>query len=464
MVNDRVSIASKKWKLGTTQIIVFGFMAVILLGGLLLSLPISSADGNFTPFIDAVFTSTTSVCVTGLTTVATYSHWSIFGKVIILILIQLGGLGVICFGISLLIALGRRITMKERLVIQESYNYESFKGLVKLVRRVLKGTLAVELIGAVMYSLQFVPEYGLLKGTVYSIFHSISAFCNAGLDLIGDNSFEKYATNPIVNLTTIFLIVTGGIGFMVWWDIKKVFKNARTNGKIRGQLFSKLTLHSKLAISVTAFLIITGTLLIFMFEFTNPETIGDMSADKKLMASAFQAVTTRTAGILTIAQQNMRDATYILTLVLMFIGGSPVGTAGGVKTTTVAMLFFVVISVIKGKRDTELFHRKISNDNIRTGLAVFIIYTLALFVGITVLSITEPLPLKNLVFECVSAIATVGLGTGITSELSTIGKMIIICLMYIGRIGPITMAMAFNLKKTDTSNRRELAEKKIIVG
>ncbi len=454
----------KKSKLSTTNIIIIGFAGIILLGGFLLMLPFSSADGTYTPFVDALFTSGTSVCVTGLTTLVTATHWSLTGKIIILVLIQLGGLGVVCCGILIMVAVGKKITMKERLLIQESYGLETNKGLVTLIIQIFKWSVLIEFIGAIIMSPVFIPEYGILKGIFYSIFHSVSAFCNAGLDLIGDFSYIPYNNNPIILITTMCLIVFGGIGFIVWKDVSRVIRDLKNTPRIREHLFKKLSLHSKIAITTTVFLIISGALLVFIFEFTNDKTLANMSTPFKVMNSFFQSITSRTAGFASIPQVGFRDATTIIVMILMFIGGSPTGTAGGMKTTTIAMLMAMMISVIKGKRDTEIFHRRIATDNIKTGFAVVIIGCIFLITGLLLLSITENLPLKDLAFEAVSAISTTGLSRGITSSLTSFGKVIIIIMMFVGRIGPITMAVAFTLKTSKTNNMHELPKKRIIVG
>lgn len=452
--------------LSAVQKIAFGFLSLILIGAILLCTPLASADGTFTSPIDGLFTATTSVCVTGLTTVTTATHWSIFGKVIILMLIQLGGLGVVCASMGVLIIIRRKITMRERLLIQAAYNLDSIDGMVRLIRNVIKGAFVVEGMGAVFYAFAFVPEYGLAKGIWYSVFHSVSAFCNAGIDLIGDSSLYVYRDDILVNLVTIVLIISGGIGFIVWWDIKKVFVKAFKIRKIRGQIFSRLTVHSKLAITTTIICIITGMVIFFIIEYNNVETIGEMDAGHKVLTSLFQSVTTRTAGFATIPQESFRETSYIIIVVLMLIGGSPMGTAGGFKTTTLAMVFLSARSVLKGRKNTEVFKRKISSDNIRTAIAVLSIVMAISIVGVFILSAIEPFALKDIVFEVTSAMGTVGLTRGITPNLSTVGKLVICIVMFAGRIGPITLVMAFNSRKKSEkmTNMRELAETKILIG
>lgn len=481
-MEERENINGKNKKqlsyFSTTRLVALGFLLIIIVGTILLMLPIASASGTMTPLVDALFTTVTSVCVTGLVTVTTATHWSLFGHVVILILIQLGGLGVICCGIAFVMLLKRKIGLRERIMIQESYGLDNqfgsgdmehgvrrgLTGYDGLIKRIIRGTFIIEAIGAVGYAIRFVPDFGWGKGVWYSVFHSVSAFCNAGLDIIGETSLMPYKTDIVVNLTTIFLIVTGGIGFVVWWDVLGAVRNAWRNKKYKNMIFRKLSLHSKLAITTTLILIIGGAALIFAFEYNNPATMGDEAIGGKVLMSFFQSVTTRTAGFLTILQENMTDAAYLITLGLMFIGGSPMGTAGGVKTTTIAMVVVCIISVIRGKKDIEAFDRKISSDNVRTGLTVIGISVMALLMAIILLTIIEPFSLKTIVFECVSAIATVGLGAGMTPYLSAAGKLVLAALMYIGRIGPITMAMAFSAKRSATMDGIELAEKKIIIG
>lgn len=453
----------KEFNFSTTQMIAGGFLIAIFVGAFLLTLPISSANGDFTPFIDALFTSTTSICVTGLTTVTTLTHWSLFGKLVILALIQFGGLGVITFTTTILLILGRRITLKDRLLIQDAYNLNTLRGLVKLTIKIIKGTLIIEGMGAIFFSFTFIPEFGLIRGIWKSIFHSVSAFCNAGIDLIGDYSFAPYQNNVIINFTTMALIIVGGIGFPVWWDVLKVIKNTIKNKCSVKCFFTKLELHTKLALSMTAILIFGGAILILLFEYRNSNTIANLSFGQKVMSSIFQSVTTRTAGFFTIPQADFTNASSFLSIILMFIGGSPSGTAGGVKTVTVATLFIATISIIKGRADVEIFGRKIEDTIVKKGMAIFMISFFVLLVSTALLSLVEHKDFFDIIFETTSALATVGLTRGITPSLSGIGKLIIICTMYLGRIGPITMALAFNTKK-EKSKSRALPAKDIMVG
>ena len=447
-------------ELTTTQIIAFGFLGAIVVGTLLLMLPLSSSEGIWTKPIDALFTATTSVCVTGLTTVTTAEHWSIFGQIVILILIQMGGLGVVTFTTLLLLVASKRITLKERMLIRDAYNLNSLNGLVKLTKRIVKGTVIVEGIGALLYMPVFVRDKGIY-GIFAAIFNSISAFCNAGMDLIGDSSLSVYRDNPIVNITTMLLIIIGGIGFYVWWDIIKVAEKKKKNKKIR--MWNSFELHTKLVLVVTLLLIAGGALLIFILEYNNDNTMGGLGILQKIQASFFQSVTTRTAGFFTIPQENFTDASAFVSLILMFIGGSPAGTAGGVKTVTVALVLFTVISIIKNREETEIFGRSISSSNVRKGIAIIFISFGMLIISMSALSFAQGGDFLDSLFEVTSAIATVGLTRGMTTQLNDIGKMIIILTMYIGRIGPISLALFFNAGKGKEVNRR-YPKGKILVG
>ena len=428
----------KKFSLTTTQIIMLSFLAVIFLGSLLLSLPISSADGEAVPYLDALFTATTATCVTGLVTLTTASAWSVFGQAVILVLIQVGGLGVVTIMSALMILLQKRMGIGDRLLIQDAFNLNSLSGIVRFVKRVILGTALVEGIGALLYMTVFVPEFGL-RGIWIAVFTSISAFCNAGMDIIADNSLISYATNPIINLVTCALIVLGGIGYIVWWDVMGLRKGAA--GRRR------LSLHRKIAISTTRLLIFGGGLLILLFEYHNPRTIAELSLFDKLQVSLFQAATTRTAGFATVPQQDLTNASSILCLLLMFIGGSPVGTAGGIKTVTIAVLVASALSSIRNRQEVTLFQRNISKQAVSKAVAVTTMSFVILFTSTLLLSAVSPGDPLDILFETVSATATVGLSRDLTPYLNAYGKIIIIGTMYLGRVGPISLALALNSGK-----------------
>ena len=433
----------RKISLSTTQLIILSFLITILLGSALLVLPISSATGESVAYIDALFTATTSVCVTGLVTVTTATTWSIFGQAVILFLIQIGGLGVITVVSRLMFVLQRRMSIGERLLIQDAFNLNTMAGLGKFVNSVLLGTLIVETAGAVLYMFVFIPEYGAY-GIWMSFFTSVSAFCNAGIDLIGSNSLCDYATNPLINFTTCMLIALGGIGYVVWWDVIRVMKSRSISKK---RAFKHLTLHSKIAITTTLALIFGGAALTFAFEYNNPGTIGSFSLFDKIQASFFQSVTTRTAGFATIPQENLTAASTVVSLILMFIGGSPIGTAGGVKTVTIAVLVCSAFATIRNKNQSTVFNRKIVGDSIRKAVGVVVMFASVMFTSIILLSLATDASLDAVLYESVSATATVGLSKNLTSSLNVFGKLVIIMTMYFGRIGPISLAVALSSNK-----------------
>lgn len=434
----------KKLSLSTTQIILLGFLITIFIGSILLSLPVSSADGQAVPYIDALFTATTATCVTGLVTVPTATTWSLFGQVVILVLIQIGGLGIITIMTGVMLLLNRRIGVSDRLLIQDAFNLNTMSGLVSFVRKVLLGTLIIEGIGAALYMLVFVPEFGA-RGIWISVFNSVSAFCNAGMDIIGLNSLCGYATDPLVNFTTSALIVLGGIGYIVWWDVIRVLK---TRTKQNRKVFRHLTLHSKIAISSTLVLLVSGTVLFLIFEYNNPLTIQSLSLFDKLQVASFQSVTTRTAGFATVPQENLTNASSMVALLLMFIGGSPVGTAGGAKTVTMAVLVCSAISSIRNRNETTLFGRSVSRQSITKAVAVVTASFAIVFTSTVLLSAVMETSALDILFETVSATATVGLSRNLTGSLNLAGKIIIIVTMYFGRVGPISLAVALGSKKT----------------
>lgn len=444
----------KKFALSTTWIIMLSFLVAIFIGSILLYLPISTADGKGVSYIDALFTSTTATCVTGLVTLPTASTWSIFGQIVLLILIQIGGLGVVTVVSGFMISLNKKFSFKDRLLLQDTFNLNSLSGIVAFVKKVIKGTLIVEGIGAALYMTVFVPEFGA-KGIWISVFNSVSAFCNAGIDIIAENSLCSYMTNPVINFTTMLLIILGGIGYIVWWDVIRVAGLTKQYGI---KSLKKLTLHSKIAISTTLLLIFGGALIVFIFEADNPLTVKDSSLFEKLQFSLFQSVTTRTAGFATVPQENLTNGASFISLVMMFIGGSPVGTAGGIKTVTAAVVFATVMSTIKNRNETELFNRTLPQKAISKAVAVcgmsFVIMLLSTFL----LTLVCDAPALDILYETVSATATVGLTRNLTASLNSWGKIIIIGTMYLGRIGPISLAFAFGTRKENKNIIRNPVE------
>ena len=434
----------KKWiKLSTTQKIMLSFLAAIAVGSILLALPFSSATGEAVPYMDALFTATTSICVTGLVTVPTYSTWSVWGQIIILILIQLGGLGVITVMYGVMMGLHRRLGLGKRQMLQDVFNLNNISGIVKFLRKVLIGTLVVEGTGALLYMTVFVPKYGL-RGIWISIFNAISAFCNAGMDIMGEDSLCGYVFQPVVNLVTMLLIVLGGLGYIVWWDVLRVLKNIRTQ---KLKCFRQLTLHSKIALTMTVSLILIGAAAFYAFEYNNPLTMKDFTTGQRIWASLFQSVTTRTAGFATIPQQDLTNTSAIISVLLMLVGGSPVGTAGGIKTVTIAVLLVSMFATIRNKEDAELYHRNIPKQAVNKSVAVVSMFFLIASLSTILLSAVTDADVIDIVYETVSATATVGLTRNLTATLPALGKMIIIVTMYLGRVGPISLVVAFSTQK-----------------
>ena len=460
---DRREKSPRRVRLNTMQIVALGFFGVIFLGGVILWLPVCNQKPI--EFIDALFTSVTSVCVTGLVTVIPAEQFTLFGQIVVLILIQIGGLGVIACLASFFLILGKRIPMKGRIVIQEAYGLDTLSGLVKFIIRIVRGTFIVEGIGAVLFSIKFVPEFGAARGIWYGIFHSISGFCNAGIDIIGSTSFMEYVDSPLVSLTTMFLIVMGGLGFPVWHDVYVTAKKGAGEKGARKRIFTRLGLQSKIVLSMTAFLILFGTVGYFLLEFNNPETMGNLSVPEKVMASAFQSVTTRTAGFASVSQSGLTESSRLLGCILMFIGGSPAGTAGGIKTTTTAMLLLTAVSVLRGRRDTECFGRRIEAGTVRSGITIMLLTFLFWLAGVAALSVFEPgTDFIDLMYEASSAIGTVGLSADLTPHLTTASHIVLMVMMYAGRIGPVTMALVFAGRADKSVQFRELPEKKIMLG
>jgi len=435
----------RKISLSTTQIILLSFVIAIGVGSLLLALPISSASGKAVPYLDALFTATTSTCVTGLVTLPTATTWSVFGQVVILILIQIGGLGIITIMSGFMLMLNRKMGIGDKLLLQDAFNLNTMSGLAKFIRNILLGTLIIECIGALLYMTVFVPDFGA-RGIWISVFNSVSAFCNAGIDIIGENSLYAYAQNPVINAVTSALIILGGIGYIVWWDVLRVFRTRTAKNR---RIFRHLTLHSKIAIVSTLVLIFGGGLLLFIVEYNNTDTIGGLSLGGKIQVSLFQSVTTRTAGFASVPQENLTGAGAIISMVLMLIGGSPVGTAGGIKTVTATVLMCSALSTVRNKDTATLFNRAISADSIRKAVAVAATFVCILVSSATLLSMTTDAPTLDVLYEAMSATATVGLSRNVTSGLDSLGKIIIIFTMYFGRVGPISLAVALGSRGKD---------------
>lgn len=442
-------------KSNPAQVLVLGFAALIFIGATLLNLPMASASGKSIGFIDAFFTATSAVSVTGLVVVNTAAHWSLFGKVVILLLIQIGGLGFMTMATLVPLLIGKKITLKDRLIMQEELNQFSLSGVVKLTRYIIISTFVIEGIGTVLLSFKFIPEYGIGKGLWYSVFHAISAYCNAGFDIIG-NSLESYVTSPIINGTISLLVILGGIGYSVYLDMSST------------RQFRKLLLHTKVVLAMTLALLLIGFVIFLAVEYNNPETIGNLSFGSKIMASFFHSVLPRTAGFNSVSMAGVTNATAFMIIILMFIGGSPGSTAGGIKTTTIGVVILAIISVVRGDSDVKIFARRIPVEIIFRALAVLGIGLLIVIVVTMILSLTETnlerYSFLDITFETVSAFGTVGLSRGLTPYLSDIGRVIIAITMFIGRLGPLTMAFAFAKRRKEKKGLYRYPKERITVG
>ena len=441
-------------KIHPSQFLLLWFAVVIFIGATFLNLPIASMDGKSIGFIDALFTAASAVCVTGLTVVNTAAHWTLFGKIVIVLLIQIGGLGIMTMATLIAFLFGKKITLKDRLLMQEEMNTTTLQGIVLLTKRILFMTIAVELVGVIMLSFVFVPDYGLLQGIWFSIFHAISAFCNAGFDLLG-NSLVDYVNNPIINFTVISLIIIGGLGFYVLMDI------------IQRKSLKKLLMHSKVVLLITGFLLIFGFLIVFIFEYSNPLTLGGLNLPGKLMSSLFLSVTPRTAGFNTLDTSALSPVTTFFIIMLMFIGGSPGSTAGGVKTTTVGVIVIVIVGLVRGSEDTEIFKRRIPVTMILRAIAIMGIAILLVILTTTILLVTERntgFSFVDIIFETVSAFGTVGLSRGLTPNLTDIGRIVVTLTMFVGRLGPLTIAFGIAQNQHKNKGYYKYPEGKIMVG
>lgn len=443
----------KKQQLNPTKMIAVGYCIIILTGALLLCLPISSRTGDFTPFVDALFTATSATCVTGLVLHDTYTYWSTFGQLILLILIQMGGIGFMTIAISAISLTKKKIGLKDRFVMKESVAAPQVGGIVRLTKLITFGTAFFEGVGAIALSFTLIPKLGIVRGIYFSVFHSVSAFCNAGIDLMGafspGTSLITLSNNYMFISVIMFLIVIGGLGFFVWSDLlEKRFK------------YRYYSLHTKLVISSTIILIVLGTAGIFMFESTGEAFLGKPGSEK-FMISLFQAITPRTAGFNTIDLNLLTDSSQLLITCLMFIGGSPGSTAGGIKTTTFAILLLSIVTVIKRKKSVDCFNRRIDDETLRQVCCILMMYLILIVTSTMVIGAIDDIPMKYAMFETTSAMGTVGLSLGITSSLGTLSRLIITSLMYLGRVGGITVLLAVANRLPQAS---QLPKGKIAVG
>lgn len=439
----------KKKRISSFKIIVLGFAGLIVLGALILMLPVSSKNGAVTPFNEALFTSVSSVCVTGLVLLDTGSYWSSFGQAVILLLIQIGGLGVVTVAVSFAMLSGRKISLMQRSTMQDSISAPKVGGIVRLTKFILLGTFIVEFIGALAMLPVFIKDFGL-KGIWMSVFHSVTAFCNAGFDILGTQSnpfvsITEYSADPVINITVMILIIVGGIGFLTWYDIiANKFKVKRYR------------LQSKIILLTSLILILLPAVYFFVFDYS------DLTLGKRLLASLFQSVTPRTAGFNTTDISQLSGASKGIMVFLMLIGGSPGSTAGGMKTTTIAVLIMNAVSTFRRKEDTEMFSRRIDSSIVKNASTLLVMYISLALTGSIIISTVENLPFSQCLFETASAVGTVGLTLGITPYLGIVSQIILMLLMFLGRVGGLTFIYAtvtnYNL------NRSKLPLEKITVG
>ena len=438
--------------LSSTRIIVFSFALIILTGTLLLTLPSASRNGESIQLLDALFTAASATCVTGLVIADTLTQWSTFGQLVILALIQIGGLGMVTLATFFSVLLGRKISMRGKILAQESISDYNFSDVLQMIRSVIRITFGFEFAGAVLLSFSFVPLYGL-RGFYLAAFHSVSAFCNAGFDLFGNyRSLTEFNDSPLVLYTISFLIITGGLGFIVWKDLYD-FRKTRT-----------LYLHTKLVLIISLSLIMIGTVYFYFAEGSNPATMGNLSAVEKVNASVFQSVTSRTAGYNSIPTGEMREMSLVITILLMFIGAAPGSTGGGIKVTTFGILLIAIFSNIRGNEETIVLKRNVPQMVVNKALAITGLAMLVIFIMTSILSGVEGIPLVQALFEVTSAFGTVGLSTGITPGLSEISKVILIFTMFLGRVGPLSFAIAIALKENRKLQNAVYPEGKIMVG
>ncbi|CAI3383792.1 TrkH family potassium uptake protein [Enterococcus cecorum] len=442
-------------KLGPVKFLSLGFAIIILTGGFLLSLPISSQSGEFTNFLDAVFTATSATCVTGLTTLNTAQHWSIFGQIIIMLLIELGGLGFMMLPIIFYTLAKKKVNLSTRIVLKEALNLDDMSGVMKLTLYVLKFSIAIQTTGMVLLAIDLVPRYGIIKGLWYALFHAISSFCNAGFDLFGD-SLVPFQNDPYILLVISFLIVSGGLGFLVWRDLLQ-YKHTK-----------RMSMHSKIALMMTGLLLLGGFVIFFFSEHNGRYLVQSDNLLVRLMNTLFMSVTPRTAGFYSVDYAAMSNPGLILTMFLMYIGGTSGSTAGGLKTTTFGVVLIQMISLLKGRQRAEFAGRSIKETAVFRAMTLFFISLSLCVISIMILSATEHLPRQNGIeyaaFEVFSAFGTVGLTMGLTPDLTEFGKLLIIGLMYIGRVGIMTVLFSLMSNNQKTTCRYQYPYESVLVG
>lgn len=442
-------------RFSAVQLLALGFFLLILVGGSLLSLPIFSRSGEFTNYLDSLFTATSAVCVTGLTTLNTAEHWNEWGQLLIMVLIELGGLGFMTMPVLMYFILRRKISLHTRMLLQEALNLDEMSGAIRLMLYIIKFAATIQIIGAILLSIQFVPEFGWRKGIFFGIFHSVSSFCNAGFDLLGD-SLVPYQKNPFVLLVVSGLIIAGGFGFIVWRDVLGYRKNRL------------LSLHTKLALWVTGILLAGGMLLFFITENNAASLTTGTNFFERLANTFFMSVTPRTAGYYSIDYMQMTNAGLIVTMFLMYIGGTSGSTAGGLKTTTFGVLCIQIISIFKGRSRAEFQERTIRSAVVFRAFTLFFLTFFLCVAAIIILTITENIPetsgVEYVAFEVFSAFGTVGLTMGLTPDLTVVGKLIIMLLMYIGRVGIYTVGFSLMTKANQQEAKFKYPEESIMIG
>lgn len=462
MKGNASKLGSKK-KLTPTQTILLSFFLVILSGAILLTLPISNKIEN-AGFLNNLFVATSATCVTGLVPVVVADQYSLFGQIVIIFLMQIGGLGFMTIVAIFLISSGHKLSVSNRGLMQESLNLVSVSDIGRVLKRIFKYVFVIEGTGLILFATQFVPEYGWAKGLFTSLFTAVSAFCNAGFDNIGPVNLRPYALNPVISLTTSSLIILGGIGYTLWFDIKdKIMPLLQRKVTLR-KFYRSLMTHTKLVLIVTTILLSVGTVFILLIEYTNMNTIAGFSFSGKLLVSFFQSTTLRTAGFSTIDFGALRLPTQMVMLILMFIGGSPGGAAGGIKTTTFAVILLAVYSELKGKHATTIFKKRIADELVIKSMALVAISLALLFTSIFICLLFEPFSFMELTFEAVSALATVGLSLNVTPLLSPIGKVVMIVLMYTGRVGVMSVGISLQKKQNIVQNDVVYPQGNVLIG
>ena len=437
-----------------TQIILLSFLLVMIAGSILLSLPISSLDKS-TRFIDHFLVSASSTCVTGLLPFSISSQYTVFGQIVVLVLIQIGGLGFLTLLNLFYLLFQKKVSLTNKIIMKEALNLNTLKDVGLYIKRVVDYTLIFEIIGTVLLSIVFVPEFGLFKGIYYSLFHSVSAFCNAGIDVLGSNSFVAYQSNVLVNLVISFLVIAGGLGFIVWIDIADSVSKYKEKYKVfkLKNYFNVISLHTKISVVLSILLLFVGTVMILALEFNNVSTIGNMNFLEKLLTCFFHSASIRTAGFTTIDCSLLTDATKIFMCMFMYIGGCPGSTAGGIKTVTFAIIVLYVYAFIKGHQTIKVMKRSVSEQVVRGSLTIGVVSIFILIVSLFMLLIVENRPIIDLILEVFSAITTVGISAHLTPLLSDFGKIIIIILMYIGRLGPMTLVLLFSKRNNQMKGK-----------